>query len=120
MIGALLLPTALALAGSETEDDIRLYIVPSRVEAVAAHVGPYDGLSERFVHAVDWSSRHGWHAMDQGVAVLYSDPTSVRDSQLKSEARVAINVYGRLLMGTRIILPLEPVSFDRMPRARPL
>ncbi|MDP6932880.1 MAG: BPL-N domain-containing protein [Myxococcota bacterium] len=95
---ALLWLCSVALGAPETPDSAsRLYVVPSRIEAVAPHVGPYTGLSGRFVDAVDWSSRHGWHATDQGVAVLYSDPTSVPDSKLRSEARVPVNVYGRLL-----------------------
>ncbi len=93
----LVLLSSLAQAGTDIRDSVQLYVVPSRVEAVAPHVGPYAGLSTRFVQAVDWSSRHGWHAMDQGVAVLYSDPTSVPAPQLRSEARIPLNVYGRLL-----------------------
>jgi len=96
MIAVLPLLFSGALAATEP-GDIRLYVVPPRVEAVASHIGPYEGLSERFVHAVDWSSRHGWHATSGGVAVMFSDPTAVPSRSLKSEARVPINVYGRLL-----------------------
>ena len=79
------------------ESHARLYIVPSRVEAVAPHTGSYTGLTDRFVHAVDWASRHGWHATASGVAVLYDDPTAVPTRRLHSEARVPLNIYGRLL-----------------------
>jgi glutamine amidotransferase-like uncharacterized protein/effector-binding domain-containing protein len=92
LIGLLFLST-LAFA----ESDVHLYIVPSRVEAVAPHTGALEGLSERFTHAVDWASRHGWHATAQGVAVIYSDPTAVPEHSLQSEARLPINIYGRLL-----------------------
>lgn len=92
---ALMLSVGTATADEPSE--IRLVVVPGRVEAVAPHTGSFAGLSGRFVEAVDWASRHGWHATDQGTAVLYSDPTAVPEHRLQSEARLPINVYGRLL-----------------------
>jgi len=76
---------------------VEVRVLPSRVDAVIDHTGPYSELSGTFVHLLDWISEGGWWPVARGVGVYFDDPSRVLSKKLRSQARIPVNVYGKYL-----------------------
>ena len=84
-----------ALAARPKGVEVRL--LPSRVDAVIDHTGPYAELSKTFVTLLDWIAERGWWPVGRGVGVYLDDPSRVPARRLRSQARIPVNVYGKYL-----------------------
>ncbi|MDQ7088389.1 MAG: GyrI-like domain-containing protein [Acidobacteriota bacterium] len=93
----LLFVVPVAAAGSDAADEVRVRVLPSRVDAVLDHTGPYTGLADAFLDLLDWIEAGRWIPVGRGVGVFHDDPTRVPAPKLRAEARIPINVYGGFL-----------------------
>jgi len=76
------------------EREVRVRILPRRVDAVADHVGPYPELAKTFSDLLDWIEAHRWFPVDRGIGVYRDDPSRVPAAKLRASARIPVNVYG--------------------------
>ncbi len=99
-MAAIVICASLVYEAMASDPEVEVRIIPSRVEAVVSHVGPYAGLSSTFVELLDWIEKYGWYPVERGVGVYHDDPTAVPAKKLRSDARIPVNVYGKLLPAT--------------------
>ncbi len=92
-----MLMAAVPAARAGTPKDVEVRLIPSRVDAVIDHTGPYHELSGVFLQLLDWISERGWWPVDRGVGVYFDDPSQVPAKRLRSQARIPVNVYGKYL-----------------------
>jgi len=76
---------------------VTVKILPRSIEAVIDHTGPYAELSGVYAELVEWITFQGWYPMDNGTSLYWDDPSMVPAHLLRSQARITVNVHGRVL-----------------------
>ena len=94
------------------EDDVRLLIRPSRVEAVIDCTGDFAGLAAKHGAILRWASDHGWEPVGPSESVYLTDATTPV-AKRRSQARVPLNIYGNVL--PTVSGGAEQVRLERRP-----